>query len=85
MSDIYYYERRDGSVLTTYGMDSFLSVNHETKRVFRMDSGKLKCVHDNDNKLWGYHLDNDDSFLIFLKAPEPVGATNILDTDDYYP
>lgn len=85
MSDIYYYERRDGSVLATYGIDSFLSVNPLTKRVFRLDSEKLKCVHDNDTQPWGYYLDKDESFLILLKAPEPVGSTSILDTDDFYP
>lgn len=85
MSDIYYYEQRDGTVKTTTGLDTFLSVNSLTKRVFKPEADRLKCIHDNDRHPWGYYLDKEESMLIILKSSEPTESESILDFDDYYP
>lgn len=85
MSDtFYYYERRDGSITCTIGIDPFISNDDDTRRVFRMDGDRLKCVHDNDIMPWGYHLDPEESMMIVMQAGEPTDALNISDLDDDY-
>lgn len=82
---IYYYQKRDGVVLSTIGIDPFLSNNDEVRRVFRKEGDVLKCVHDNDSHPWGYLLDASESMEIMLKASEPTSTDHLTlgwDSDD---
>jgi len=68
---IYYYQKRDGSILSTIDIDPFLSNSDDIRRVFRKEGDVLKCIHDNDAYPWGYLLDASESTEIVLKASDP--------------
>lgn len=79
---IYYYQKRDGTILSTDGIDPFLSNSDDVKRVFRKDGARLKCVQDNDTQPWGYHLEPAESVEFILKASEPGPIKHLLMDDD---
>ena len=81
MDTIYYYEIRDGSILSTVDLDVYKAVNKNTKRIFRMNGQVLKCIQDNDNMPWGYDLSVEESMIIILSAA-PENHVTAIDVDD---
>lgn len=76
--ETYYYESRDGLIISTVGLDPFLSNDDERiARVFRKDGNRLKCIHDNDRMPWGYHLSIEESMDVLLRSSEPIPGTGI--------
>ena len=78
MKDVFYYELVDGTVLSTNGIDPFMSNSDTVNRVFRMDGPVLKCVHDNQRMPWGYHLSVEETMQIVLKASDPTDTDHLL-------